>query len=112
MNLLFRRKQVATGSTSTSRRQEVQVHENGVDDIVGRKKVKIRSIGKNARRDSTEQSVAKNDDEIESFLDTTKLAYKLSLKKNSHRLNYFFDDSDIYRVGDLTLKRNLGNFTL
>ncbi len=42
--------------------------------------------------------VSKNDDEINSLLDTTKLAATLNLKSTTHKLNYFFDDADIFRV--------------
>ena len=40
----------------------------------------------------------KNDDEINSLLDTTKLAATLNLRSTTHKLNYFFDDADIFRV--------------
>lgn len=40
----------------------------------------------------------KNDEEINSLLDTTKLAATLNLKSTTHKLNFFFDDADIFRV--------------
>ena len=70
-------------------------------NLIKRRKQAVarRAAGLNGKGTAEDlNAAAKNDEEIESFLDTTKLAYKLSLKNTTHRLNYFFDDLDIYRV--------------
>jgi hypothetical protein len=40
----------------------------------------------------------KNDEEINNLLDPSKLAASLNLKSSTIKFNYFFDDSDIFRV--------------
>ena len=39
-----------------------------------------------------------NDEEINTLLDPSKLAASLNLKSSTIKFNYFFDDSDIFRV--------------
>ena len=58
---------------------------------------KKKKIHKNGP-DATHVGRQKNDEEINHLLDPSKLAASLNLKSSTIKFNYFFDDSDIFRV--------------
>jgi len=54
----------------------------------------------------------RNDEEINNLLDPSKLAASLNLKSSTIKFNYFFDDSDIFRVWGIFFLLHLFDFKL
>ena len=60
--------------------------------------LKKRKHQKNRPSNIDSSTKNKNDEEINNLLDPSKLAASLNLKSSTIKFNYFFDDSDIFRV--------------